>query len=107
VLHGTPEWSRNHKELTPPKVGRFLLDRLLLLSGFDYEVDIIDCDARLWKDAFCRNPPPGNEALLKEARATRLAELVAHERGNYGKTGVDGCLFDPAKGIGYDLNPKP
>ena len=77
-----------------------MLDRLLLLTGFDYEVDIIDCDAQLWTDAYSLNPPPGREALLKEARSSTMNEMMSDKRGGYGRNGVDGCLFDPAKGIG-------
>jgi hypothetical protein len=77
----------------------------LALSGFDYEVDILDCDAVLWRDAFSRNPPPGREALIKEARSSVINEMMRSKRGGYGANGVDGCLFDPAKGIGVAGRP--
>jgi len=72
------------------------------LLDSEVHIEVTHAEATLWEHGAVHESGPhlGAAFALPEARSTTAALFAAQDRGGYGRAGIDGCLFDAARGIG-------
>jgi len=129
TLHATPGFSERHVHSSEGEVASLLFDRsappapapappapaprargergggagrLMHLLDSEVHIEVTHAEATLWEHGAVHESGPhlGAAFALPEARSTTAALFAAQDRGGYGRAGIDGCLFDAARGIG-------
>ena len=100
VLHASATWTQNNITTPPEDVAEILAEHFVKLLNLDYEMDIVDSYAYLWKEGKYNDFGPYVDSALPEAKSIEANFLKADLNGGWGRTGIDGALFDAAKGVG-------
>jgi predicted NAD/FAD-dependent oxidoreductase len=100
VLHASAEFSRNHLKTPPEEVAQMLIEHFVKMLDIDAVVDIIDTFGVLWEEGMYSDFGPYVSEELPEARTSEINFIATEKNGGWGRIGIDGALFDPARGIG-------
>jgi hypothetical protein len=100
ILHASAEFSKSHVNTSPEEVAEILIEHFVGLLNLEYEMDVLDSHAYLWDEGLFSDFGPYVSDELREARSSEANFMKAFENGGWGRAGIDGALFDPARGIG-------
>lgn len=104
IMYGTPTWKAGVEvqEGDEGSLALQMLDHLKMLLGLEDDQDVRAAGER-WRTGAALGDPSHEGSLLHstpEAACSAGNSLAVQARSGLGLTGLDGCLFDPARGLG-------